>query len=84
MFRENVRMVMKRGMTRLYDDMPQRIAFRIRHTLIAWWGRKRYFEMRRGDRLLTPELQQDVASACRQHGWQGPVVYDGEQTDWLW
>ena len=21
---------------------------------------------------------------CRQSGWNGPVVYDGEQEDWLW
>ena len=52
--------------------------------LIHIWGRKQYFEMRRGDRLITPEQQQDVVDCCRHHGWTGPIVYDGEVEDWDW
>ena len=77
--------------------MPGRMESQIRHHLILTWGRKKYFEMRRGepggdkkyfemrrgDRLITPKQQQDIIEVCRHHGWSGPIVYDGEQEDWL-
>ena len=84
MFRSSQRVIMKRGLTRLYLDMPKSMEDNIRRLLIGWWGRKHYYQMRRGDRLITPDQQQDVADACRQSGWNGPIVYDGEQEDWLW
>ena len=84
MFRKNQRVMMKRGLTHLYLEMPGRMEYLIRHLLILWWGRKKYFEVRKGVRLITPEMQQDVVDACRHHGWTGPIVYDGEEESWLW
>ena len=84
MFRQNRRVIMKCGLTQLYLDMPGRVEFRIRQLLIQMWGRKKYFEIRRGDRLITPEMQEDITTACRYHGWTGPIVYDGEEESWLW
>lgn len=84
MFRKNQRVVMKRGLTHLYDDMPGLMERRIRGLLIQWWGRKKYFEVRKGLRLITPEMQQDIEDACHHHGWQGPINYDGEEESWLW
>ena len=84
MFRKSERVLMKRGLTNLYYDMPGHMEKSIRAHLISLWGRNQYFEMRRGKRLITPSRQQDIADVCRQHGWTGPIVYDGEQEDWLW
>ena len=84
MFRKNQLVLMKRGMTRLYLDMPGRVEYHIRRLLIQKWGRRQYFEARRGDRLITPDMQDDVLRACRYHGWTGPIVYDGEEEYWLW
>lgn len=84
MFRKNQRVMMKRGLTHLYLEMPGRMEYLIRHLLILWWWRKKYFEVRKGVRLITPEMQQDVVDACRHHGWTGPIVYDGEEESWLW
>ena len=84
MFRKNQRVVKKCGLTNLYHEMPGYMEKRIRGLLIMMWGRNKYFEARRGARLINSEMQDDVATACRQHGWQGPIVYDGEQVDWDW
>lgn len=84
MFRKNQRVVMKRGLTQLYHEMPGYMEHRIRGLLILMWGRKKYFEARRGDRLITAQMQEDVIDACLQHGWHGPIVYDGEEVDWDW
>lgn len=84
MFRKNQLVMMKKGMTRLYLDMPGRVEYQIRRLLIQKWGRRQYFEARRGDRLITPDMQDDVLHACRHFGWTGPIVYDGEEEYWLW
>ena len=39
------------------------------------------FEMRKGLRLISPEDQEIIAAVCRSHGWNGPLVYDGEQEE---
>jgi len=35
--------------------------------------------MRNGLRSITPADQQRIAAVCRQHGYNGPFVYDDEQ-----
>ena len=84
MFRHSERVLMKRGMTRMFIDMPTRMERNIRNQLIGMWGRKRYFEMRRGDRPITPAQQQDITDVCQFYGWTGPIVYDGEEEGWQW
>ena len=84
MFREKVRVVMKRGMTHFYYDMPGRKEHAIRYQFIEIFGRKQYYQMRRGDRLITPDEQEQIAAVCHAHGWTAPLVYDGEEEDWLW
>lgn len=84
MFRKKVRVMMKRGFKNMYHDMPGHLESVIRSLLITKWGRKHYFEMRKGDRLITPSQQDDVVRICKKCGWTGPIVYDSEQEDWLW
>ena len=84
MYRKSQRVMMKRGLTQMYHEMPHYKETQIRNALIQLWGRRKYFEMRRGDRLITPSQQQDIVDTCRHFGWDGPIVYDAEQEDWLW
>ncbi|MBR4920133.1 MAG: hypothetical protein IKZ62_02300 [Prevotella sp.] len=84
MFRPNRKAIMKRGFKNMYHEMPGYMEHNIRRWLILLFGRKQYFEMRKGERLITPEQQQQILETCRTNGWQGPINYDGEQEDWLW
>jgi hypothetical protein len=84
MYRPSRRVLMKRGFTNMYHEMPGYMEHRIRKALIKEFGHKRYFEMRKGDRLVTPEQQQLITATCRHYGWQGTIVYDGEQEEWAW
>ena len=52
-YREMTRVKVKRGMTKFYHDMPSYKEQAIRQQLIAHFGRKRYFQMRKGDILPT-------------------------------
>lgn len=83
-YREKVCVKMMRGMTRLYHEMPGYMESGIRNELIAHFGRKRYFQMRKGEVLINPDDQQFIAQVCQKHGWTAPLVYDGEEEDWLW
>ena len=56
----------------------------VRSELIAYFGRRRYFLMRRGDKFIYPADQQVIEQTCRRHGWMAPLVYDGEEEDWQW
>ncbi len=84
MFREKVRVKVKRGLTRFYHEMPGYMEQAIRRQLIAHFGRKHYFLMRRGDKFIYPADQQAIERICRLQGWTAPLVYDGEDEDWLW
>lgn len=84
LYRPEHRVVVKFGLKHLYDDMPHRIEKTVRSRLIQLIGFRYYYEMRKGDRPITPDYQQIIADVRRQHGWQGPIVYDGEAEDWDW
>ena len=84
MFRKKQRVMMKRGFSNMYYDMPGHMEKSIRWALIGAFGHRQYFEMRKGNRLITPDCQQRILETCRRFGWQGPIVYDGEQEEWDW
>lgn len=83
-YREMVRVKMMRGMTQLYHEMPGYMESGIRNELITHFGRKRYFQMRKGEVLINPDDQQFIGQVCQKHGWTAPLVYDGEEEEWLW
>lgn len=83
-YREMGRVKMMRGMTQFYHEMPGYLESGIRNELIAHFGRKRYFQMRKGDVLINPDAQRFISHVCQKHGWTAPLVYDGEEEEWLW
>lgn len=84
MYRDNKPKLMKYGFTHLYDDMPGRMERHIRYSLIGYLGRKKYFEMRKGQRPITPDHQYIIERVCRENGWTGPITYDGEDVEYEW
>ena len=83
-YREMVRVKMMRGMTQFYHEMPGFMERDIRNSLIAHFGRTRYFQMRKGERLITPDQQKVIEQVMRANNWQGPIKFDGEVEDYLW
>ena len=84
MYRERRVVMMKRGFTQMFHEMPGYMERNVRFQLIHRLGRKKYYEMRKGERLIDPEAQQVIASICRSNGWNGPIVYDGEVQKMWW
>jgi hypothetical protein len=84
LYREDIRVIKKKGFTNMYYDMPWHLEFKIRRQLIAKFGRKQYFQMRKGERLITPDQQKVIEQVMRANNWQGPIKFDGEVEDYLW
>lgn len=83
-YREAVLVDYARGMMHFYDDMPSRFERYIKARLIHLFTRKRYYEYRNGTRLISPDVQQQIAAVCRENGWEGDLHYDAWEEDFLW
>lgn len=84
MYRQDIRVVKKKGFTNMYHEMPGYLEKKIRDQLITKLGRKQYFEMRKGQRLITPDQQKLIERVIRANGWEGPINFDSEEDDYLW
>ena len=84
LFRDNRPITMPVGMTRFYHDMPGHIERSIKRRLIAHSCRATYYKHHRGDRPITPDYLAVIQRICREEGWQGPLHFDGEVTDYVW
>ncbi len=85
LFRDNQPVTMPVGMkTRFYHDMPYHVQRFIKDHLIAHNCRATYYKYHNGERPITPDYLAVIRSICQQAGWQGPLDFDGETTDYVW
>ena len=85
LFRDHTPQRMNVGMKQhFYTDMPAHMAVAIKKRLIALNSRATYYQYHNGRRPITPQMQQYIEQVCREEGWQGPLVFDGETEDYVW
>ena len=84
LFRDNRPITMPIGMTGFYRDMPGHTEHSIKRRLIAQSCRSTYYKYHRGDRPITPDMQELITRISREEGWQGALTFDGEVTDYVW
>ena len=73
-----------KGMMHFYDEMTRSQEVGIKHRLIVHYGRRQYYEYRRGERLISPEMQAFIGQVCKEHGYTKEPHYDGWQDDYAW
>ena len=61
-------------MTRFCHEMPGNVERFIRCTLIVHFGRRQYFEMRMGERLISPSEQEFLAAVSEATERRARVV----------
>lgn len=84
MFADDRKVRMARGMMHLFDDMPATIAQRIRQTFIGRYSRKIFYSYRKGERLISPAMQRDIADTLLAHGWKKPPLFDAFEENYCW
>ena len=84
LYREKNHVRYAKGMMRFYDEMTRSQEVGIKHRLIVHYGRRQYYEYRRGERLISPEMQEFIGQVCKEHGYTKELRYDGWQDDYAW
>lgn len=72
------------GMTRFYDDMPKKIAMKVRPLIEKACLHTNYYLYRKGVRPVPPHVEERIRCICRDCGWDGPLAFDGYVTGYLW
>lgn len=84
-YRDSTPVRFARGMTKLFDEIPHRLEADIRRRIMACFScRSYYFQSRKGERLITPKEQQDIANVFRRAGLKAEPEFDDyvEETYW--
>ena len=84
LYREKKHVRYAKGMMHFYDEMTRSQEVGIKHRLIVHYGRRQYYEYRRGERLISPEMQEFIGQVCKEHGYMKEPHYDGWQDDYAW
>ena len=84
LYREKKHVRYAKGMMHFYDEMTRSQEIGIKHRLIVHYGRRQYYEYRRGERLISPEMQEFIGQVCKEHGYMKEPHYDGWQDDYAW
>ena len=84
LYREKKHVRYAKGMMHFYDEMTRSQEVGIKHRLIVHYGRRQYYEYRRGERLISPEMQAFIGQVCKEHGYTKELRYDGWQDDYAW
>jgi len=84
LYREKKHVRYAKGMMHFYDEMTRSQEIGIKHRLIVHYGRRQYYEYRRGERLISLEMQAFIGQVCKEHGYMKEPHYDGWQDDYAW
>ena len=84
LYREKKHVRYAKGMMHFYNEMTRSQEIGIKHRLIVHYGRRQYYEYRRGERLISPEMQAFIGQVCKEHGYTKEPHYDGWQDDYAW
>ena len=84
LYREKKHVRYAKGMMHFYNEMTRSQEIGIKHRLIVHYGRRQYYEYRRGERLISPEMQAFIGQVCKEHGYMKEPHYDGWQDDYAW
>ena len=72
------------GMVKFYDAMPGKMVRAIKGQLIERFSRVVYYQYRRGERDITPAIEQEIARICQECGWTAAPQYDGYTEKLIW
>ena len=84
LYREKKHVRYAKGMMHFYNEMTRSQEIGIKHRLIVHYGRRQYYEYRRGESLISPEMQAFIGQVCKEHGYTKEPHYDGWQDDYAW
>ena len=84
-FRNREKVRMAKGMLHIFNgDMPAKVEPFVRERLIGRHCKTYYYEYRKGARLISPALREEIRSLFREVGWNKEIHFDGYVEDYEW
>ena len=76
--------IVTRGFVKLMRTLPRAKAEELRSMLVEQFGLYNYYRYRRGEFLMTPEIQERITRIASELGIGTPLVFDSieERTHW--
>ena len=71
-------------MVHFYDEMPRKLEVAIKNNLIAQYTRVGYYNMRKAERPITYDIEQEIAQVCLKHGWTHKLQFDERKNEVVW
>ena len=73
-----------RGFVKLMRTLPRAKAEELRSMLVEQFGLYNYYRYRRGEFLMTPEIQETITRIASELGIDTPLVFDGKEERTYW
>lgn len=83
-FRSSQKARYAKGFMNILDNLPYNKRRSIIGCLIAHFGQRTYYRLRKGERLLTPDKQQEVLDIISRHEIDTPFEFDAYVEDYIW
>lgn len=71
------------GISKMYDDIPSRLARDIKQRLIALFSRRRYYDYHTGRRPITPDIEATIRQTLLAFGWTQEPTFDDYTEQYL-
>ena len=65
-------------------SLPRAKAEELRSSLVSQFGLYNYYRYRRGEFLMTPEIQETITRIASEQGTETPLVFDGKEERTYW
>lgn len=72
------------GFTNVMKSLPRAKAEELRSMLVEQFGLYNYYRYRRGEFLMTPEIQETITRIASELGIDTPLVFDGKEERTYW
>lgn len=83
-YRSDKKVTYAKGFIRMLDNLPYNQMRTVISALMGWFGRRSYYRVRKGERLLTPSEQQQIANILKRCGVTTPPTYDAYIESYEW
>ena len=84
MYRDDKKVRIAYGFTRLLDQLPRRTGRILMADIIAQHNRTYAYEYRNGTRPIPPRMQEDIADTCRLASYTAPITFDRYEEGYEW
>lgn len=83
-FRSSRKARYAKGFMNMLDSLPYNKRRGVISSLIACFGQRTYYRIRKGERLLTPDEQQTVRNIIKRYGTSASLEFDDYEEDFMW